>query len=164
MTETTQATPSQLATAPDAEPAATPTEVAPDPTSTVGVATTNVGPFSREYLIDDSRQLAGIIEKVHPDPYIRGGGKIAFHRRLQRLLEAIPTEGMTRDEFLRLLHPFVAAVGDSHTNIWTDYQVNFHSPGGVPLRFDVVEQSLYVAGVPQGVDQDPIGATSFLAL
>ena len=123
------------------------------------VPTTRPGAFGQEHLIEDARQLAEIIETTHPDPYIRGGGRIAFHRRLQRLLEAIPPEGMTRDEFLRLLRPFVGAVGDSHTYIGTDYRLNDYSPGGVPLRFDIVEQSLYVAGVPQGVGQDLIGAT-----
>jgi hypothetical protein len=153
------ATPSTAATTPEAEPAAAPTEAAPDPTATALVPTTRPGAFSQEELIEDARQLVEIIESNHPDPYIRGGGKIAFHRRLQRLLEAIPAEGMTRDEFVRLLRPFMGAIGDSHTDIWSDYGVNNLSPGGVPLRFDIVEQSLYVAGTPQGVDQDLIGAT-----
>jgi len=91
------------------EPTATPTEVAPQPTVT---PTTKPGYFSRDELIEDARQLADAIESAHPDPYTRGGGRIAFHRRLQRLLNAIPEEGMTQDEFIRLLRPFVAAVGD----------------------------------------------------
>lgn len=40
--------------------------------------------ISREKLIADVRQLSDILEKAHPDPYLRGGGKIAFHRRLQK--------------------------------------------------------------------------------
>jgi hypothetical protein len=123
------------------------------------VPTTRPGAFSQEQLVEDARQLAEIIENAHPDPYIRGGGKIAFRRRLQRLLEAIPAEGMTRDEFVRLLRPFIGAVGDAHTDIWNDYRVSDYSPGGVPLRFGIVEQSLYVAGVPKGMDQNLIGAT-----
>jgi hypothetical protein len=141
------ATPVAEATTPKAETIAT--AVAP---------TTRPGAYSQEQLIEDARQLAEFIENTHPDPYIRGGGRIAFHRRLQRLLEAIPTEGMTRDEFIRLLRPFIGGVGDSHTDIWSDYGVSDNTPGGVPLRFDVVAQSLYVAGVPQGVDKDLVGA------
>ena len=120
--------------------------------------TARPGAFSQQQLIEDARQLAEIIENTHPDPYIRGGGRIAFYRRLQRLLEAIPAEGMTRDEFIRLLRPFIGAIGDSHTDIWNDYGVNNQLPGGVPLLFDIVEESLYVVGVPEGVDQDLIGA------
>lgn len=33
-----------------------------------------------------------------------------------RVLNAIPDEGMTKDEFYRLVRPFVAAVGDAHTH------------------------------------------------
>ena len=105
--------------------------------------------YSQEELIEDARQLAEIIESTHPDPYINGGGKIAFHRRLHLVLNAIPEEGMTRDEFMRILRPFVAAVGDAHTEIWTNYQVGTRKPGGIPLRFGIVGESLYVSGVPR---------------
>jgi len=150
------ATGSTAASTPEAEPTAAPTEAAPDPTATTVVPTTQPGAISQERLIEGVWQLVDIIESTHPDPYIRGGGRVAFHRRLQHLLEAIPPEGLTRDEFIRLLRPFIGAIGDSHTAIWTRYQ----STGrGIPLRFDVVEQLLYVADVPQGLDKDLIGAT-----
>ena len=150
---TAMLTATAVATAP--EPSATHTEIPP---ATTAAPTTRPGYFSRAQLIEDARQLADILESAHPDPYIRGGGKIAFHRRLQHLLNAIPEGGMTRDEFVRLLRPFIAAVGDAHTDIWDDYRVNDDAPGGVPLRFDIVEQSLYVAGVPDEEDSDLIGA------
>jgi hypothetical protein len=137
------------------EPSGTPTEVPVVPTAT---STTRPGYFSRELLIEDARQLAGAIESAHPDPYIRGGGRIAFHRRLQRLLNAIPEGGMTREEFIRLLRPFIAAVGDAHTELWSDYSVNDYAPGGVPLLFKVVEESLYVAGIPDQEHEDLIGS------
>jgi hypothetical protein len=47
-------------------------------------------PVSRDELIQDVRQLSNLIEAVHPDPYIRGGGKIAYHRRLHETIGAIP--------------------------------------------------------------------------
>jgi hypothetical protein len=119
---------------------------------------TQPGNFSRDQLIEDARQLAHALESAHPDPYINGGGKIPFYRRLQGLLNAIPAEGMTRSEFIRLLRPFVAAVGDAHTDIWDDYYVNDYAPGGVPLRFGIVEESLYVAGVFHEEDRDLLGA------
>jgi hypothetical protein len=153
-TPTAPSTATAVATEP--EPSATPTEAAPQPTAT---PTTRPGYFSREQLIEDARQLAEAIESAHPDPYINGGGKIAFHRRLQRLFNAIPAEGMTREEFIRLLRPFIAAVGDAHTELWSDYPVNDHAPGGVPLRFEIVEETLYVAGVADEESRDLIGAT-----
>jgi len=65
-------------------------------------------------LIQDVRQLAQIVESAHPDPYIRGGGKIAFLRRLQKALGSIPQVGMTAEEFYKHLLPFIAALGDGH--------------------------------------------------
>ncbi len=142
------------------------TEVGTEPSvtetalQTFGTATPTARPgyYSREQLIEDARQLATILENTHPDPYIRGGGRIAFHRRLQQLLNAIPAEGMTKEEFVSLLRPFIAAVGDAHTLIRDAYRVNDSYPGGVPLRFDIVEESLYVSGVPDEDDIDLLGA------
>jgi len=117
------------------------------PTETAAAAATRPGAFSREQLIEDARELADIIEATHPDPYSGGGGRIAFHRRLHQALNAIPDEGMTADEFYRLLRPFVAGVGDAHTNFVRGYKVDHDRPGGVPLRLKVVEESLVVIGV-----------------
>jgi hypothetical protein len=119
---------------------------------------TRPGCFSREHLIADARQLAEILESTHPDPYINGGGRIAFHRRLHQVLNAIPQEGMTKDEFYRLLRPFVAGVGDAHTNFLGGYDVDRRRPGGVPLRFRVVEAFLVVSGVADPGHRDLLGA------
>ena len=70
--------PTATVTATKPEPSATPTEVAPAPSAT---PSTKPGYFSRDALIEDARQLAHVIESTHPDPYIHGSGKIAFHRR-----------------------------------------------------------------------------------
>lgn len=113
---------------------------------------------SRDQLIDDARQLARLIEDTHPDPFVRCGGRIAFYRALQDVLEAIPEEGMTRDGFVRLLRPLLAMVGDAHTDIWDDYQVSESLPGGVPLTFDVIEEGLYVAGIRRGDAPELLGA------
>ncbi len=112
-----------------------------------GSTATKPGAFSRQQLLEDTRELASILEDTHPDPYTAGGGRIAFHRRLHRVLNAIPDEGMTKDEYFRLVRPFVAGVGDAHTNFTQGYRVDRDRPGGVPLRLAVVEESLVVMGV-----------------
>ena len=114
--------------------------------------------ISREKLIADVRQLADILEKAHPDPYIRGGGKIAFHRRLQKTILSIPEEGMSNLEFYRLLRPFVAAVNDPHTQLRSPYPHLAALARGVPLRFAIVEKSLYVNGVPDEEFRNLLGA------
>jgi hypothetical protein len=101
--------------------------------------------FTRDALIEDAYQLRDAIEETHPDPYINGGGKIAFHRRFHDLLERIPADGMTRDRFLGLLGPFVAAVGDSHTAVIN--AAGKSTPVNLPLRFKIVEEQLVVVGV-----------------
>jgi len=113
-------------------------------------AATKRGAFTRQQLFEDARELARIIEDTHPDPYSGGGGRIAFHRRLHQALNAIPDEGMTKDEFFRLMRPFVAGVGDAHTNFTRGYGVDPRRSDGVPLRLKVVEESLVVVGVERG--------------
>ena len=142
-------------------PPARPAEASGPSTTVGGVSPARAarrGAFSRAQLIEDTRQLAEILESAHPDPYINGGGRIAFHRRLHRVLNAIPDEGMTRDEFYRILRPFVAGVGDAHTNLLGGYEVDRRRPGGVPLRLAVVEQSLVVTGVARPADKNLLGA------
>ena len=142
------------AVATEPEPSATPTEAVPQPTA---APTTRPGYFSRDALIADARQLADIIESTHPDPYINGG-RVAFHRRLQHVLHSIPEAGMRREEFVRLLIPFVAGVGDGHTVLDNEYPVSQNSPGGVPFYLAAIEENLYVAGVPRGIDTDLLGS------
>ena len=76
---------------------------------------TREGVFSKAQLIQDARQLADILESSHPDAYINGGGRIAFHRRLHRVLNAIPDEGMTKDEFFRYCPKKVIVLCDAGT-------------------------------------------------
>ena len=105
--------------------------------------------YPRDQLIEDVRQLAAIIETSHPDPFLRCGGRIAFYRIVDATLNAIPKEGMTKEDFVRLLRPLVAALGDAHTQIWSTYRMSDFYPGGVPLRFGIVETSLYATWTSQ---------------
>lgn len=100
--------------------------------------------IKRQWLIEDVRQLADIIESSHPDPYSQGGGRIKFHYRLHKMLNAIPEKGMTKNKFIKLLRPFLAAIGDQHTSIYSDYPLNGTAPGGLPFVFGIVEQDLYI--------------------
>jgi len=114
--------------------------------------------ISRQFLVDDVRQLASILESTHPDPYFHGGGKIAFHRRMQKLIQTVPEGGLTKTEFYRHLCPFMAALGDGHTSLWEPYHLDSRSPGGIPLYFQIVEDFFYVAGVIDSAHQHLIGS------
>jgi hypothetical protein len=111
--------------------------------------------ISRRALLDDSRQIRDLLESIHPQPYLKGGGKMAFHRRFQEILSAIPGEGMTREGFRELLTSLVASVGDGHTYIYADGPFDF---AGVPFLFYVVEQDLYVSAVLKSEHREYLGA------
>jgi hypothetical protein len=93
-------------------------------------------------LIEDTRELASYIESIHPEPYGDHGGKIAFHRRFQKILQAIPPEGMTVADFYELLLPFVAAVQDGHTYISLPFSRE-KSRFRLPLGWEIIEDRLF---------------------
>ena len=111
--------------------------------------------LSHEELAQDTRQMLNLIESIHPQPYLKSGGKIAFHRRFQSVLDAIPEKGMSREDFRGLLSPLVAAVGDGHTYVYADGPFDF---AGIPVLFYVVEQKLYVAAVLEDDHRPYLGA------
>lgn len=114
--------------------------------------------INKDLLIQDIRQLSNILETSHPDPYIKGGGKIAYNERLQKLMLSIPDSGMATSEFQKILLPFVASVGDGHTRILVSYKKDDSQPGGIPLIFNTIEKSLYVVGVVNPNEEYLIGA------
>ncbi|HUU47116.1 MAG TPA: S41 family peptidase [Acidobacteriota bacterium] len=113
--------------------------------------------YSRDQLIRDARQLLETIELTHPDPYINGGGRIAFHQRFQEVLRAIPASGMTQAEFYHLLLPCVAAIGDSHTGIRMEGAGHEAGPG-LPLGFRIIETDFIVGAVPDRQHEHLLGA------
>jgi len=110
--------------------------------------------FSQEELIEDAKQMLNLLEDVHPQPYLKSGGKIAFHGLFQSILNAIPADGMSREDFRGLLSPLVAAAGDGHTYVYADGPFDF---AGIPLLFYVVQQELYVAAVPEEDQRQYLG-------
>lgn len=113
--------------------------------------------FTRQALIQDSRQLALILELSHPDPYISGGGKIAFQRKLQNVFESIPPTGMTAERFYQLLLPLVASLRDGHTAL-LPLQSDASKRPGLPLTFKIIDESLAVTNAVYKDNTDLRGA------
>ena len=86
-------------------------------------------------MIADVRQLANIIESVHPDPYHNIGGRIEFHRQLQEIIN--------RADFYELLGPFVTGLGDSHA--WLRFPEESSFSPDLPLYFGIISDGLFVA-------------------
>ncbi len=118
----------------------------------------DTGHLTRADLLEDTRELMRTLESVHPDPYLRAGGKIALHRLFQEILESIPPEGMSRADYTQLVQPLLAAVGDGHTFVWEERTSDPYSPGGIPLYFEVAPDSLYVLAVTAEQHRDLLGA------
>lgn len=110
----------------------------------------------RALLVEDARQLLDTLEEAHPDPYLAGGGRIAFHRRFHKMLAAIPAQGLPTDEYFRLLQPFVASIGDSHTGI--RMQSGSLDPLFLPLAMRSVEHELVVEKVADSKLESLLGA------
>ena len=119
------------------------------------------GPLlTRQQALADIRTLSEVLESAHPDPYSAGGGKVAYHRRLQRLMRDIPESGLSTMQLHARLQPFIASLGDGHTSLPFDSSTRSKTdPGGIPLYFEVVDQRLWVAAVTSGDQLDLIGTT-----
>lgn len=114
--------------------------------------------ISRDKLIQDIRDLTHIIETAHPEPYFKGGGRIAYHRRLQKLMRDIPEDGLSKIDFLFLIMPLIAKIKDSHTSLFEDNLVlDTQNPGGIPLIFSAIEEKLYVKSVIEEEHKPLIG-------
>ena len=100
--------------------------------------------FTREAACEDVAQLVTLLSESHPDPYTGSGGPLAFQRRAQDIVTAIPEEGIDETDLLRLLRPLVASLHDGHTRIGLDARTG---PRDVRtwLEWEVFEQELYVA-------------------
>ena len=103
--------------------------------------------LSKKFIIHDIKQYVELLETVHPDPYINGGGKIAFHRRFHELISSIPDIGLSRLDFGWRLQEFTGWLGDPHTAVYIPVSYNDDRPGGIPLYFNAIEDELYVYGV-----------------
>jgi hypothetical protein len=114
--------------------------------------------LTKEQLQADTREMVAMLESIHPDPYLYSGGKIAFHRRFQGILQTIPAAGMSRNDFITLIRPFVAAIADGHTAIVTPYDYDRDRPGGLPLELIVVQDLLCVDRVSSREEKQLIGA------
>jgi len=114
--------------------------------------------ISRDKLIQDVRQLIRILETAHPDPYINGGGKIAFHRRIQKIMAGLPAEGLNSSDFEKRLSPIFVSIGDGHTRMNRALTANASNTKLIPVRFRAIENDLYLASVFNEQDRPLLGS------
>jgi hypothetical protein len=112
--------------------------------------------LTRKQLIEDTRELVRQLELNHPDPYINGGGKIAFHRRFQTILREIPKNGMTIYDYYKHLLPLIASIEDVHTYILSPLKINTSS--GIPIGMRIIDNNLVVSFVYSDILKYLVGA------
>ena len=77
-------------------------------------------PIPHEEAVADVWHLARLLEHAHPDPFLRGGGRVAFYQAVDDVLRDLP-EGDIEPAVLRdHLLPIVARVGDEHRSARLD--------------------------------------------
>lgn len=109
-------------------------------------------------MVEDLNQLGCLLIDSHPDPYARLSSPIAFHRLVAELRQALPEKASTR-QFLRLLRPLVAAVGDGHTSLSLPRpSTDQWSSRRVWLDWAVVGGCLYLSRVYRAEDAHLIGS------
>jgi len=110
--------------------------------------------LTQEQLRADVRQLVGYLESAHPDPY-GGRSKVAFHRDVHQIHDAIGPEGMTVAEFLVILQPLIASLHDLHTFIWMQRDTTDNARVWIDLQ--PVDGALIVTRVYREEDRELLG-------
>ena len=101
--------------------------------------------LTHEQAIHDVKTLVDLLEATHPDPYINVGGKIAFKRAAQELIESIPASGLTVRELGNRLDPFLRRLQDGHTYMFYYADKWKDSAQWLPIRFGVAEDGLFIS-------------------
>lgn len=101
--------------------------------------------LTHEQALHDTRQLIGLLEESHPDPYTAMGGRVAFKRRAQELLSSLPQGGIVVGDLGRRFQDFLAGIGDGHTFIRLgETQSLGDLEATIPVRFLVYDAGLLV--------------------
>ena len=101
--------------------------------------------LTHEQALADTRTFLGLLQATHPDPYTNLGGKIAFERRAETLIDELPAAGLTVGDLAARLGTFVAPLHDGHTNV-TLYNATWRAPKKpLPIRVQITADTFFVA-------------------
>lgn len=64
--------------------------------------------LTHEQAVKDTKTFLSLLEVTHADPYTNLGGKIAFKKKAEKLVNDLPTDGLSvpelTDRLLSLIH------------------------------------------------------------
>lgn len=112
--------------------------------------------FPKPALTEDLRFLATAVESNHPDPYRGYGGRLPFHRRLERLVEDMPSEA-TAAEFHEHATSLITGVKDGHSVLSLPNQNSDTEDLQLPVSLRVIGEGIFVEGVYSETDTDILG-------
>lgn len=101
------------------------------------------GVLSRTALVEDVQHLVTVLEDVHPSPFVAGGGRLAFYKRVDEVIQTIPETGLDSWAFYERLLPVVAGIGDVHTRLGGPEGLSARG-FAIPLDFVALDDALYV--------------------
>lgn len=102
--------------------------------------------LSADQAAKDAKTFIQLLEDTHPDPYSNLGGKIAFKRKAQELIQSIPSQGLSAPELTDKFAAFLAPLKDGHTNVrgarerWQD------AAPRLAVEFRIMSDGLLLAG------------------
>lgn len=111
-------------------------------------------PVPRDDVVEDVRTFVATVESTHPDPFQRAGGRFAYFRLMQSLLDDLTAEEYSERELREELAGLAAALRDAHTFVaWP------LADGEIPIRLGVVDGDVRVRAVRENGRQELVGTT-----
>jgi hypothetical protein len=110
--------------------------------------------LEQDEVVEDVREFVAAIESIHPAPFVRAGGRFAYYREMQALLDEVPADGWSERRLHEALGALAAEVRDAHTFLPWDT-----ADGRLPVRLGVVDDAVRVRAVDDEGDVGLVGAT-----
>ncbi|MEJ2207081.1 MAG: S41 family peptidase [Gemmatimonadota bacterium] len=107
---------------------------------------------------EDILQLGDLLERVHPDPFEGFGGRVAYSRAFQSLVDDLPDGWVHVADLRRRIGRFLGDMGDGHTGLSL---ASGTSGGGeqryLPVRLTTSSDGIVISDA-LGAHQDLLGA------
>jgi len=112
-------------------------------------------PLPHDEAVADVWHLTRLLEQSHPDPFLRGGGRVAFYQAVDDVIRGLPEGAIEPADLRDHLLPIVARVGDGHTSLAPVAATT--APTALGLGLTPVDRTLVVTSVDHRDDRGLLG-------
>ena len=109
--------------------------------------------LTREEAVADVRAFVDAVESTHPAPFVRAGGRFAYYRKVQSVVDDLAREDPSERRLRDAVAGLAAAVRDAHT-----FVVYPKADGTLPVRLDAIDGEIRVRGVRDEDQRDLVGS------